>query len=201
MGLGLMGALGLALHWTLGNAGHSQDVFRLCFEAEEAEKVVAPFQVVQGAFRDEARPRPRVNSGSGYIEIPDKANGDEHDETKLKGEAVYRVKVPKAGTYVVWLRTWWLDGCGNSCRIAVNDLPPLLVGEDATYKVWEWRFARKAGTDTPLKLPFKEGVNILRVLNREDGIKVDQILITSDTALRPVGPMPTTAGALVRESP
>ncbi|MCH7909979.1 MAG: hypothetical protein IIB38_10225, partial [Candidatus Hydrogenedentes bacterium] len=78
------------------------------------------------------------------------------------------------------IRKWWEDGCGNSVRIGVDDFPPYVVGGDGTYKYWDW-----IKMSVTLELP--AGDHRLTLYNNEDGVWVDQILLTSDPEYVPVG--------------
>ena len=50
----------------------------------------------------------------------------------------YPLTISKPGTYKLWVRAWWEDGCGNSIAASVGQSAPALVGNDGTYRVWHW---------------------------------------------------------------
>ncbi len=95
------------------------------------------------------------------------------------GKAVFEFTVKEADDYSVWVRTNWEDGCSNSIHAAVNDQAPYIVGEDGTYGYWKWR----KGPTVRLSI----GTHKLELRNREDGVKIDQILITPDRTYEPAG--------------
>jgi len=138
---------------------------KVVFEAENAHRFSKPIERVLSTYKDKWR---RANSGKGYLEIPDKANGDRHEN--LPGEVVFRVNIPEEGTYRLWARVWWMDGCGNSFFVVAGGRPPAVLGEDGTYKTWHW---------VELKVPFafKQGETTIVFKNREDGVKLDQVLL------------------------
>lgn len=162
----------------------------ITWEAEAANDIAEPFRVREHRRQDK-RPRPQVNSGTGYIEIPDKANGNRHegDGSDLPGVARYRVRVPEDGAYKLWARVLWPNGCGNSFYIRKQGRPKQLLGEDGTYDVWQWQLLQ----GQPLALT--RGVNVIEVLNREDGVIMDELQITTATTV-PTGAVRPTPNAL-----
>ncbi len=99
---------------------------------------------------------------------------------KVTGRITYTFTVPVTGKYRLWIRKWWLDGCGNSVRIGVDDLPVYTVGEDGTYRRWDW-------AKLPVPLPLSKGEHTLYLYNNEDGAWVDKILITNRLDYVPTG--------------
>lgn len=94
------------------------------------------------------------------------------------GNCVYKINVPSAGTYQLWARTNWYDGCGNSFFIIVDNSPSAYI-QDATYGRWHWvkgpSYSLTAGQHT------------VRFQNREDGAKLDQFLLINTTRYVPTG--------------
>jgi hypothetical protein len=138
---------------------------KICFEAEKPTSIEKPLKKVTGQTG-------RI-SGGGYLEIPWDKN-----ESKGEGQAGYRINVKKAGTYTLWARTFWQNGCGNSILVSVNGGAPSIMGEDGNYGVWKWR----AGG----RVKLKTGVNTLVLKNRETGVQVDQFFLTTDDDYTPV---------------
>jgi hypothetical protein len=83
-------------------------------------------------------------------------------------------ELPQGGKYAVWLRAFWEDGCGNSVRMGLNEQTPVRV-TDNTYGAWHWVQARFSRTSPAVSL--EPGVHRLRLWNREDGIRMDQVLL------------------------
>ncbi len=120
-------------------------------------------------------------ANAAYLEIPQgKGNPPENPQ----GRAVLTVDAPTDGDYTLWCRVWWEDECGNSFTVRINDSPPFLFGENATYKTWHWMRYPVARTAKPITL--KAGTNTLTVLNREDGVRLDQIVLSADRRFVPV---------------
>ncbi|HON46196.1 MAG: hypothetical protein KBI41_08615 [Kiritimatiellae bacterium] len=145
---------------------------KICFEAESATAVEAPMVVVSNG----------VEGASGaYLEIPEGAGNPPKVEA---GKAVFTVDVPEDGAFTLWCRVWWEDECGNSFTVKIDDQPAFLFGEDATYKTWHWVKYPVARTTPPIKLA--KGSHTLTFHNREDGVRLDQVLLSADKRFVPV---------------
>ena len=148
-------------------AGH-----KLCFPAVTAEMVEAPMAVVSNGLAGASGP---------YLEIPEGAG---NPPKVMTGKAVYSVEIPADAEYTLWARVWWDGECGNSFTVAFDDLPGFIFGEDATYKVWHWVKYPMSRTAKPIRLT--KGKHTLTFNNREDGVCLDQILLSADKRFVPV---------------
>jgi hypothetical protein len=147
---------------------------KVCFEAESASSLESPLRkALPGANK-------KQYSGRGYIDIPWDQN-----KTKGIGKATYRVNAKTAGTYYLWARTFWANGCGNSVGISVNGGSEKILGEDGTYDKWHW----VGGT---ARVALKAGVNNIVLHNRETGVRVDQIFLCQDGDYTPTNIRPIT---------
>lgn len=137
------------------------------FEAEKHTQITAPVQI----SADESA------SALTCIEIQQGAG-------VTKGSVQYTFQIQKKAVYYIWMRVWWLDSCGNSITVEIDSnkgkLKPFTLGQDGTYKKWHWVKAK-------VRLALSEGEHTLLLTNREDGIKIDQILLSSDRRVVPVG--------------
>jgi len=146
----------------------------------EAEDFTGPLEPPMTVVQDEGASGGkciRVEGGAGK---PDEV----HPVTGVKypsrwGAAIYKFQVPKAGIWRLWGRRFWENGCGNSFTLVVNGRN-VLFGEDETYDCWQWSPCRAL-----FDLPASE--NTLEVLNREDGVKLDKIILTTDLDFIPQG--------------
>lgn len=172
----------------LGALARAQD--RICFEAESAAGITAPMEAVTADSTTNEAARQAAGSASGgkYLEI---AEGKGCPPKVTAGEAQYTIEIPEEGTYALWCRVWWEDSCGNSFRMNLDAEPPFIFGEDAVYKTWHWV---KAPADLK-QLKLSRGTHTLTVRNREDGVRIDQILLTRDAKLVPVDIEETTVPA------
>ena len=92
--------------------------------------------------------------------------------------------VKKGGKYDLWVRSWLHCSCGNSFDLSVDAAPPVDTDGDgkwdenipytfshSTYRRWKWIENRN------IRLDLSEGPHVVRIFNREDGIKLDQIFM------------------------
>lgn len=145
---------------------------KICFEAETADLCEAPMVVVSNGIDGASGP---------YLEIPEGAGNPPQIKT---GKAVFTVDVPEDDSFTLWCRVWWEGECSNSFNVKADDQPVFLFGEDATYKVWHWVKYPVSRTTPPLKLA--KGKRTLTFHNREDGVRLDQILLSADKRFVPV---------------
>ncbi|MBN2451733.1 MAG: hypothetical protein JXR77_15190 [Lentisphaeria bacterium] len=150
----------------------AMDFFRV-IDAGDAVEVAAPME--KGTDSQAAR--------GVILRIPDKKGvPPEGEEPDMKyGGAAFDVEVAAPLTCKIWLRVWWEGSCGNTVALRVGqEEKAVTVGNDGTYDVWHWM-------ESPKTYPFAPGTHRVYVLNREDGIRVDQILITNDMEYYPQG--------------
>lgn len=141
----------------------------ICFEAEDSEDIKKPIKITE--------PEDKENiSGKKCLEVYQGAG----EGSKVGGECSYKFTLSEDGEYILWARVWWFDSCGNSFSVSFNKGPAFVFGNDRTYKNWHW-------VKSVMKLKLKKGTNSITIKNREDGIKIDQFLITNDDQLIPGG--------------
>ena len=137
---------------------------KIVIEAEWG-KVKAPFVVAE---------EPKSSEGK-VVYLKEKTNnkgGKPPGKDFYPGSIEFRFEVEKEGAYMLWVRKLWMNGCGNSVLCTVNE--PMtkdnakILGEDGTYDRLHWISLGRE----PVHL--KAGKNVLRIQNREDGIKLDQ---------------------------
>jgi|694.fasta_scaffold72671_2 hypothetical protein len=158
---------------------------RVTVEAESAETIEAPVVVVREAAVPEGSKYVPGAANAAYLEIP---QGKGNPPDNPHGLAVLTVNVPSDGDYTLWCRVWWEDECSNSFSVKINESAPFLFGENATYKTWHWMRYPVARTAKPITL--KAGTNTLTVLNREDGVRLDQVILSADRRFVPVDQEP-----------
>jgi len=163
------------LHLTfclLGTCATQAAGLKICFEAESATSLESPMVVMTNGVAGASGP---------YLEIPEGAG----NPPKLNaGKAAFTLDVPEDGLFTLWCRVWWEGECSNSFTVNVDDQPGFLFGEDATYKVWHWVKYPVSRTVAPIKLA--KGKHALVFHNREDGVRLDQVLLSSDKRFVPV---------------
>ncbi len=139
---------------------------RILLEAE-AGRIKEPMKV----FADKAA------SGGKYVLAPE---GPDHKEINKGGDVAITFKVEEAGKYEMWLRVWWHCGCANSFGVSLDGKAHDDIGNN-NYGAWQW-MRIKAG---PLGL--SAGDHLLVVTNREDGARLDQVLLIQDSEYVPTG--------------
>jgi hypothetical protein len=159
-------------------------------EAEDAVEVVKPMRIGQeaGKSKDEAQ----TASKGKYLEIP-KGAGKGKD---VGGKAVIKFNIDQPGEYVFWARVFFLGGCWNSFGIEVDGykikmkrtdekskkeeevLAPPEISNNS-YEHWQW-VSLIGPNQKPIRFDLKKGEHMLIVHNAEDGVKMDQYLLTSE---------------------
>lgn len=156
----------------LGVNGARAAGVKICFEAESAERIEAPMALVTNGI---------AGAADVYLEIPEGAG---NPPKVTAGKAVYAVEVPEEGAFTLWCRVWWEGECSNSFTVNVDDQPAFLFGEDATYKAWHWVKYPVSRTAAPIRLA--KGRRTLTFKNREDGVHLDQVILSADKRFVPV---------------
>ncbi len=165
---------GLLLTWAYATT------YRIVFEAENHSGIAASM----------TKTRSSVASGGYYLEIPlQRPHGEVEGAPSDSGRAFYKIRVPAAGNYRFWALCHWYDGCGNSFFLKVDDKPAVVLGQDGTYQRWHW-------VKGPL-LQLSAGTHSITIQNREDGAKLDQVMLTNDTRYVPVRALQPTPQYLV----
>jgi arylsulfatase A-like enzyme len=142
-------------------------------EAEHADTIIAPFKVADDN-----------NASNGkFIYVPD-GKGEKLPSSGTM--ATYRVTVEQPGTYLLWGRVSAASGRDDSFLVQVdsgfNSLWDVTFG-----KSWHWDMVSNRYGDDPVNFHLKEGVHTIKILLREDGTKIDKLLLTNDTGLVPGG--------------
>jgi hypothetical protein len=155
----------------------------LCFEAEYANELSYPFEIAEFD-----------GASNGLAICVDEGAGSECAfERGRSGSAVYRLQLADGGSCYVWLRVYFNSLCSNSVYVQVGTGRQTGVMSDVLRR-WHWT---RCG---PLAL--KAGENLLTIGNREDGIAIDQVLLTSaDTRLEPKPLTPDTIPGWGRREP
>ncbi|MDA3924158.1 MAG: hypothetical protein PF904_05615 [Kiritimatiellae bacterium] len=145
---------------------------KICFEAESAQRLEDPVCILSNNIQ---------NTSGNVISIKEGAG---NPPKRCEGLASYTFDLPTKGSYTLWCRVWWGGECSNSFTVKLNNAPSILFGEDATYKAWHW--VKYPISRTSPKINLKAGRQALTIENREDGIMVDQIILSSDKRFVPV---------------
>jgi hypothetical protein len=98
------------------------------------------------------------------------------------------MRVPAAGAYYLWARILTPTPSDDSfffrIRQGPKELLPRTDWQPGTHKNWEWAPVELgAAKQRALMLP--AGMVVLEVICREDGSKMDQLLLTPDAHWKP----------------
>jgi len=110
--------------------------------------------------------------------LPKGSRTEEH-----KGKVRFIANVAEAGTYHAFVHAKWRDTCSNSASLKANQNPEFLFGNDDVFSIWHWVPAGKHA--------LAKGKNDVTIVEREDGIYLDQVLLTQDAAYIPTGAIGT----------
>lgn len=147
--------------------------------AASAAKIVVEAENYSKIVPSMAKETSQVASGNGYIHVPlQRPHGTTEGAPGDTGYALYKVKITQAGAYNFWGRAHWYDGCGNSFFLKVDDKPAVVFGNDGTYQRWHWVKG--------LRLSLSAGIHTIKIQNREDGAKLDQFMLTTNSRYVPV---------------
>ena len=118
-------------------------------------------------------------SGTGYVTAhPDQKikTGDSEYGPKM----VYNISLSGLGTYHTWIRMSAPDGGGDSIHVGLNDEPLTYGGFGMSTPPngeWNWEYLAINVTAT--------GTNQLEIWMREDGVRVDSLVITTNSEFVP----------------
>jgi len=112
--------------------------------------------------------------------------------TTSSPEMQYRVQFTTTGTYYVWLRAWAIDTNDNSVHVGLNGQasPTADRMSVGTYGSWAWVRTTMDGPVATIVVS-SAGTHTLNVWMREDGIRIDRILLSTNSSFIPTGAGPS----------
>ena len=125
----------------------------------------------------------QASSGT-YVWIPEGSGNVLDDPSQAVGAAAYTFTVPVAGNYVVWGRL--IDNLGNSFFVSM-DSGPYVLWDTVGGSTWGWDLVNNREVADPVVYALGAGQHTLVIKHREDGAKLDRILITNDSSYVPQG--------------
>ena len=143
-------------------------------EAEHADSIVSPFEIA--ADEDASNGR--------FIYAPNGAGNEYSPGGSIM--ATYTVAVREQGVYFLWRHVQARDGNDNSFFVQIDDnldhLWEIETGDD-----WHWDMVNDRGIADPVRFVLAAGIHTLRIKLREDGIRLDKLLLTNDADFVPRG--------------
>jgi len=112
------------------------------------------------------------------------------------GSASYTFNAPRAETYYLWARVLALDWNHNSFFVSLDGAAPVvheILEAEAPWYNWAWE--RVELFDDPIHgLPLQAGTHTLVFAGREEGARLDALVITNDALYRPSGVLTSCLG-------
>jgi hypothetical protein len=126
-------------------------------------------------------------SSGAYTWIPN-GWGDIFDPAEDGGYAEYTFEVSAAGNYVVWGRVISNTGGDDSFFVSMDGSEYALWDtQQGGTETWVWDQVSNRDTTDPVLFYLEAGKHTLIIKQREDGTKIDRILITNDMEYVPEG--------------
>lgn len=141
------------------------------------------------------------STGPGYLSaLPDTDLRFETPYTSTISELQYTLNFTTTGTYYVWLRGYAPNAAGDSLYLALDDQPIVTLTGFAP-GAWTWTNERITdsfnGTSAVATLTITgPGLHTLRLWQREDGLRLDRIILTTDSNYNPTNSGPTESERL-----
>jgi hypothetical protein len=138
-------------------------------------------------------------SGTGYMEaLPDIDINNNTGYDTLSPELQYAVRFADPGTYYVWVRAQAPNDAGDSVHVGIDgtivDTADRISGFPAG-GVFAWSNATMDNAPATLTVP-AAGAHTINLWMREDGIRVDKILLTTDASYTPTGAGPAESASV-----
>ncbi len=89
--------------------------------------------------------------------------------------------------YTVWLRGYAPNAAGDSLYVSLDDQPGVIL-TGFTPRQWDWAATRGDAQGGLVTIEVTQpGLPAFHVWQREDGVRLDRILLTTDSGYRPTG--------------
>lgn len=107
-----------------------------------------------------------------------------------RGTATTTVNVPSNGTYRVWSRIMASSSANNSYILEIDGTTcGVVVGDNSAISTsaWTWVDYQSGTTTNKINATLTAGSHTITMIGREDDVKLDRVILTSDTACTPTG--------------
>lgn len=122
-------------------------------------------------------------SAGGYVWVPS-GTGDLFNPSSNNGYAEYHFEVPENGDYVIWGRQISNDSASDSFFVSVDGQADMVWNTlSGGQNVWTWDAVSNPNESSPQQYWLAAGFHTLTIKQREDGTKLDSIVITNDLNL------------------
>ena len=155
-------------------SGGGTAAYKIWFEAEDGN-IAAPFEIGDD---DQASERGFVGAlnGTGNYLMP----------TSAAGKANYTLQIPTAGKYLVWGRVLSPSYADDSFFVSLDGSTPIRWNTPVS-SAWVWDQISNANSADPVFYYLTQGTHTLEISQREDGARIDRLLLTNDASYLPDG--------------
>jgi hypothetical protein len=146
---------------------------------EPGEPVTIALEAEVGVLTSPMRTGTDSSASSGrYIWVPS-GKGDLSNPSLAGGSAKYTFELPVGGTYLLWGLTLAGNTSDDSFYVSLDGQPYMLwdvkISQD-----WSWNILNNRGVADPVYLRLTPGTHTLTIKQREDGTKIDKLILTND---------------------
>ena len=145
---------------------------KLYLETENYTSIVTPLRAANDT----------TASGGRYVYAP---NGSGAAWSPGSSIASFSVNVPQAGTYILWGRVMGVND-DDSFYVQVDN-GTNNVWDTTQGTSWQWDQVSNRGNPGPVQFNLTAGVHTIKIKLREDGTKIDKLLLTNDSSFTPIG--------------
>lgn len=137
-------------------------------------------------------------SGESYMEsLPNQGTNNDTNYQTLSPEMTYSVDITNTGTYYIWVRGWGVTGSDDSIHLGINNQEVQTARRFQLNRNvgFYWTSQMMNGDRATLDIT-STGANLINLWMREDGSKVDKIILTTDGNYTPSGEGPAESPRL-----
>jgi hypothetical protein len=134
-------------------------------------------------------------AGTGYIQIaPDAGYNYDLNFTRRSPQLRFPVRFAHAGTYTVWVRTYADDPAGNAWHMGLDGVALGSANRMRTvaYDAWSWSRGTMDGHNATIVVA-TTGTHVIDLWMREDGLRIDRIVLTRNASWAPTGTGPAAS--------
>jgi chitodextrinase len=103
------------------------------------------------------------------------------------GQVSTTLAAPSNATYRVWSRVMAPDTTNNTYLLEVDGTQCFVVGGGLTAGSWQWVAYQNGDASSTINVSLTQGSHALKLIGRQPGVKVDRVLLVSDTTCVPTG--------------
>lgn len=106
-----------------------------------------------------------------------------------RGTVTSTINVPASGNYRVWSRMQASSATNDSYVLEIDDTVCGVVVGDTSVSTssWQWVDYMSGNTSNKVTVNLSAGQHTVKLIGREDSVKVDKLLFLSDTSCTPTG--------------